>query len=104
MFMEHYDILCLTPQILVNNLETGAVGSLAVFSLLILDECHHTKGSEPYHNLMKKYLLEKMDGKRKDLPQVNIRLSIFGNILIISIFLAVVQNILHLTYKVLELT
>ncbi|KAL4219703.1 Caspase recruitment domain [Mactra antiquata] len=68
-YMELYDVLCFTPQILVNNLEISAVKSLSEFSLLILDECHHTRGDEPYNRLMRKYLVEKEKGM-KNLPQV----------------------------------
>jgi ERCC4-related helicase len=69
MFLETYDILCFTPQILVNNLEDNVIKSLSEFSLLILDECHHTRGDGPYSTLMRKYLVEKSKTK-KEMPQV----------------------------------
>ncbi|XP_053375268.1 antiviral innate immune response receptor RIG-I-like isoform X2 [Mercenaria mercenaria] len=69
MFMQHYDILCFTPQILVNSLDDELIESLSVFSLLVLDECHNTRGNEPYAMLMRKYLTEKNNGKKK-LPQI----------------------------------
>ena len=68
-FLEDYNILVFTPQILVNNLDRDTK-SVSVFSLLIFDECHHVKGNEPYNALMKRYLLEKSDGI-KGLPQVS---------------------------------
>ncbi|XP_053406954.1 antiviral innate immune response receptor RIG-I-like isoform X2 [Mercenaria mercenaria] len=69
MFVENYDILCFTPQILVNNLEDNVIKSLSEFSLLILDECHHTRGDGPYSTLMRKYLVEKAQ-TRNEMPQV----------------------------------
>ncbi|WAR20833.1 DDX58-like protein [Mya arenaria] len=68
-FVKDADILCFTPQILVNNLENGNIPSLAVFSLLIFDECHHTKGSGAYGELARRYLREKLN-KRIGLPQI----------------------------------
>ncbi|WAR20830.1 DDX58-like protein [Mya arenaria] len=68
-FVKDADILCFTPQILVNNLENGNIPSLAVFSLLIFDECHHTKGSGSYGELARRYLTEKFD-KVAGLPQI----------------------------------
>ncbi|XP_050398834.1 ATP-dependent RNA helicase DHX58 [Patella vulgata] len=67
--LNHYDILVLTPQILDNHLRDGKIKSLSVFSLLILDECHHTRKGEPYNNLMKKYLKAKKL-KEQNLPQI----------------------------------
>lgn len=64
-----FDILFFTPQILVNNLEEKTIKSLSEFSLLIFDECHHTKGNEPFKRLARKYLMEKKDGQ-ENLPQV----------------------------------
>lgn len=83
MFVEDFDILCFTPQILVNNLDEKVIKSLSEFSLLILDECHHARGDDPYNNLMRKYLIEKAETK-KEMPQVrnqysvNIRLIAFA--------------------------
>ncbi|XP_052772701.1 antiviral innate immune response receptor RIG-I-like [Mya arenaria] len=68
-FVEDVDILCFTPQILVNNLQNGNIPSLAVFSLLIFDECHHTKGSGAYGELARWYLTEKFD-RVAGLPQI----------------------------------
>lgn len=69
MFLKDNDILCFTPQILVNNLEEKVIKSLSEFSLLILDECHHTRGDGPYNILMRKYLVEKSE-TGKEMPQV----------------------------------
>ena len=69
-FVPEYDIICFTPQILVNNLDSGNIASLSRFSLLIFDECHHTRGDEPYARLGRRYLVEKEKGQT-NLPQVN---------------------------------
>lgn len=71
LFLPNYDVLCFTPQILVNNLANGSIKSISDFTMLILDECHHTKGGEPYNILMQEYLEHKTTNARK-LPQVNI--------------------------------
>jgi len=68
-FIPENDILCFTPQILVNNLDKGTVKSITEFSLLVFDECHHTKGDTAYNKLMRKYLVEK-ELKKDNLPQV----------------------------------
>ncbi|ESO90314.1 hypothetical protein LOTGIDRAFT_164234 [Lottia gigantea] len=66
---DFYNIVVLTPQILDNNLKDGKIKSLSEFSLLILDECHHTRKGEPYNNLMKKYLKAK-NAREDGLPQI----------------------------------
>ena len=69
LMMEDYDILVLTPKILENHLRPDKIPSLSAFSLLIFDECHHTRKGEPYNSVMKNYLQCKKKGE-KDLPQV----------------------------------
>jgi len=81
-----YDVLCLTPQILVNNLNRDSVPSLSRFSLMVLDECHHARGSDPYAQLMRKYLIEKIEKNVRGLPQVRIlfqSLYIFASIILL---------------------
>ncbi|XP_052772676.1 antiviral innate immune response receptor RIG-I-like [Mya arenaria] len=58
-FVPNYDIMCFTPQILLNNLDSKNIETLSKFSLLVFDECHHTKGDEPYARLARRYLIEK---------------------------------------------
>lgn len=61
----------MTPQILVNNLERNAdYNSIHDFTLLIFDECHHTKKDEPYNKVMRLYLQEKLGSSALQLPQV----------------------------------
>ena len=56
----------MTPQILLNNLDRNSDSSLASFSLLIFDECHHTKKDDPYNKVMRRYL----QGKFENVPQL----------------------------------
>ncbi|XP_039399366.1 antiviral innate immune response receptor RIG-I isoform X2 [Mauremys reevesii] len=68
--IEGNDIIVLTPQILVNGLKDGTVPSLAIFTLIIFDECHNTTGNHPYNVLMTSYLNLKFDSAAKQLPQI----------------------------------
>ena len=77
--LEGYHIFCMTPQILLNNMERNSDSSLATFSLLIFDECHHTKKDDPYNKVMRRYLQEKIDTVPQ-LPQVVIHLIIIINL------------------------
>ncbi|XP_018112714.1 antiviral innate immune response receptor RIG-I isoform X2 [Xenopus laevis] len=68
--VENSDIIILTPQILVNCLESGTVPSLSVFSMMIFDECHNTIGNHPYNVLMFSYLDLKLNMPGEALPQI----------------------------------
>ncbi|CAI9559595.1 unnamed protein product [Staurois parvus] len=70
MMIEQSDIIVLTPQILVNCLNTGLLSSLSIFTLMIFDECHNTIGHHPYNVLMFKYLDQKLDSPDQKLPQI----------------------------------
>ncbi|NXT67303.1 DHX58 helicase, partial [Chaetops frenatus] len=67
------DIVICTAQILQNALvsteEDTHVELTADFSLLVIDECHHTHKDAVYNKIMLRYLQHKLSGKR-DLPQV----------------------------------
>ncbi|XP_052772064.1 antiviral innate immune response receptor RIG-I-like isoform X2 [Mya arenaria] len=65
----NYDIMCLTPQVLINNLDSKNIETLNRFSLLIFDECHYTRGDEPYARLARRYLVEK-EKRTEGLPQI----------------------------------
>lgn len=69
MAKENHQVFFMTPQILLNNINSKQI-SLQEVSLLILDECHHTRKREPYNNVMKQYLHLKRDSKKTALPQV----------------------------------
>ena len=67
--LEKNDIMVLTPKILENHLRPDKIPSLAAFTLIIFDECHHTRKGEPYNSVMKNYLQSKKEGEQ-GLPQV----------------------------------
>ncbi|XP_011846389.1 PREDICTED: interferon-induced helicase C domain-containing protein 1 [Mandrillus leucophaeus] len=63
------DIIISTAQILENsllNLEKGedAGVQLSDFSLIIIDECHHTNKEAVYNNIMRRYLMQKLKNNR----------------------------------------
>ncbi|XP_075066980.1 antiviral innate immune response receptor RIG-I isoform X2 [Mixophyes fleayi] len=68
--IENNDIIILTPQILVNCLNSGYVPSLSIFTMMIFDECHNTIGNHPYNILMFAYLDLKLDSPGQVLPQI----------------------------------
>ena len=69
-----YDVIVMTPQIMLNSLVNGDVTSLSLFTLLIFDECHHTIKNNPYNNIMGHYIDEKFEAEKNQktvhLPQV----------------------------------
>ena len=69
---ESYDILVMTPQILVDALasRTDGIESLSRFSLLVFDECHHTFKGHAYNKIMNFYIDEKFSEQSLNLPQV----------------------------------
>ena len=62
----------MTPQILVDalNRNNDGIDSLAQFSLLVFDECHHTFKGHAYNKIMNFYLDEKFMQLSPNLPQV----------------------------------
>jgi len=68
------DVVVMTPQILLNALDSGELPSLSVFTLLIFDECHHMKKHYPYNDIMARYYVDEKLGNSLaslHLPQVN---------------------------------
>ncbi|KAK0395388.1 hypothetical protein QR680_001255 [Steinernema hermaphroditum] len=75
-------VVLLTPQMLVNALQSTQRNSsnlesdefrLTMFSLIVLDECHHTNENHPYNKLMEFYHDMKMENsmsERESLPQI----------------------------------
>ncbi|XP_027695252.1 probable ATP-dependent RNA helicase DDX58 [Vombatus ursinus] len=68
--VDNNDIIVLTPQILVNSINSGTIRSLSVFTLMIFDECHNTSKKHPYNVLMINYLDQKLGRSANPLPQV----------------------------------
>ncbi|NXL36440.1 DHX58 helicase, partial [Glaucidium brasilianum] len=70
--MKQSDVVICTAQILLNALlsrDEDARVELTDFSLLVIDECHHTHKEAVYNKIMLNYLQRKLSGQR-DLPQV----------------------------------
>ncbi|NXG88694.1 DHX58 helicase, partial [Stercorarius parasiticus] len=66
------DVVICTAQILQNALASGEEDmrvELTDFSLLVIDECHHTHKEAVYNKIMLNYLQCKLSGQQ-DLPQV----------------------------------
>ncbi|NWV33177.1 IFIH1 protein, partial [Grantiella picta] len=53
------DVIISTAQILENSLSNAAKEDEENFSLIIIDECHHTQKEGVYNNIMRRYLEEK---------------------------------------------
>ncbi|ESK86769.1 type iii restriction enzyme [Moniliophthora roreri MCA 2997] len=51
-----YDVFVMTAQIFLNLL-THSLWGLNKVSLLVLDECHHTRKNHPYNGIMREYML-----------------------------------------------
>ncbi|NXN23735.1 DHX58 helicase, partial [Nycticryphes semicollaris] len=70
--MKESDVLICTAQILQNALASGDKDThveLTDFSLLVIDECHHTHKEAVYNKIMLNYLQRKLSGQQ-DLPQI----------------------------------
>ncbi|XP_056404815.1 ATP-dependent RNA helicase DHX58 [Hyla sarda] len=71
-FVKKSDIVICTAQILHNSIISDSEEKhveLTDFTLLIIDECHHTQKDAVYNKLMEIYLEKKIDGQQR-LPQI----------------------------------
>uniref|UniRef100_A0A8C5SZI1 RNA helicase n=1 Tax=Laticauda laticaudata TaxID=8630 RepID=A0A8C5SZI1_LATLA len=69
--IQQNDIIVMTPQTLLNSLNNKRTNiSLSTFTLMIFDECHNTRGNNPYNMLMFKYLDLKLKQRACSLPQI----------------------------------
>ncbi|XP_066442551.1 ATP-dependent RNA helicase DHX58 [Eleutherodactylus coqui] len=71
-FVKNNDVVICTAEILHNALQSDSEEKhveLTDFSLLIIDECHHTHKDGVYNKVMELYLEKKLSGQRK-LPQI----------------------------------
>lgn len=79
------DVIVMTPRILENHLIRNGQEQLDMFSMLVFDECHHTRKDEPYNMLMRYYLKRKNIRNARNigeqsnvkLPQVHIIFLLF---------------------------
>ncbi len=69
-----YDVFVMTPQILVDTLRQEKLWLGDLFTMIIFDECHHTKLGHPYNAIMAHYLDKKLEAEKKQehvtLPRV----------------------------------
>lgn len=66
-------IIFLTPKSLCNFLDDESELSrvdINQFTMLVLDECHHTYGKTPYNEIMGHYRKKKFKNGQNNLPQV----------------------------------
>ncbi|NXF88277.1 IFIH1 protein, partial [Eubucco bourcierii] len=71
--VRRHDVIISTAQILENSLRNASEDDeessllfllIQDFSLIIIDECHHTQKEGVYNNIMRRYLKEKMKNKK----------------------------------------
>ncbi|XP_009899493.2 interferon-induced helicase C domain-containing protein 1 [Dryobates pubescens] len=67
--VRRHDVIISTAQILENSLINAAKEDeegvhLSDFSLIIIDECHHTQKEGVYNNIMRRYLKQKIKNKK----------------------------------------
>ncbi|XP_004464459.1 interferon-induced helicase C domain-containing protein 1 isoform X2 [Dasypus novemcinctus] len=67
--VKSHDVIISTAQILENSLLNSEKGEddgvqLSDFSLIIIDECHHTNKEAVYNNIMRRYLEQKLKNNR----------------------------------------
>ncbi|NXH18558.1 IFIH1 protein, partial [Bucco capensis] len=58
------DVIISTAQILENSLLNAAEEDEEDFSLIIIDECHHTQKEGVYNNIMRRYLKDKVKNRK----------------------------------------
>ena len=63
------DLVVCTAGKICNELKSKDV-SITDFSLLVVDECHHTHGTDPYSEILEFYLMAKLHGSITKVPQV----------------------------------
>ncbi|XP_031279444.1 endoribonuclease Dicer homolog 2-like, partial [Pistacia vera] len=64
-----HEVLVMTPQILLNGLRHSFL-KLNMIKVLILDECHHTRGKYPYACIMTEFYHPQLESGESDLPRI----------------------------------
>lgn len=67
--IEKQEVLVMTPQILLDCLRHSFI-KLQMIKVLILDECHHTKGRHPYSRIMTEFYHHQLQSGISDLPRI----------------------------------
>ncbi|XP_044470277.1 endoribonuclease Dicer homolog 2-like [Mangifera indica] len=64
-----HEVIVMTPQILLNGLRHSFL-KLNMIKVLILDECHHTRGKYPYACIMTEFYHPLLKSGESDLPRI----------------------------------
>ncbi|MED6116273.1 hypothetical protein PIB30_098659, partial [Stylosanthes scabra] len=67
--IDKYEVLVMTPAILLRSLRHSFL-KLDMIKLLIMDECHHAKGRDPYACIMKEFYHEELKSGISNLPRI----------------------------------
>ncbi|XP_021282374.1 endoribonuclease Dicer homolog 2 isoform X1 [Herrania umbratica] len=67
--IEKYEVLVMTPQILLNGLRHSFF-KINMIKVLIIDECHHARGKHPYASIMTEFYHHKLEAGVSDLPRI----------------------------------
>ncbi|XP_039045031.1 endoribonuclease Dicer homolog 2-like [Hibiscus syriacus] len=66
---ETYEVLVMTPQLLLNGLRHGYF-KMNMIKVLIMDECHHAKGMHPYASIMREFYHRHSESGVSNLPRI----------------------------------
>ncbi|QHO06443.1 hypothetical protein HN51_065296 [Arachis hypogaea] len=67
--IDEHEVLVMTPAILLRSLRHSFL-KLDMIKLLIMDECHHAKGRDPYACIMKEFYHRELNSGISDLPRI----------------------------------
>ncbi|KAE9594842.1 putative ribonuclease III post-transcriptional gene silencing PAZ-Argonaute family [Lupinus albus] len=66
---EKYEVLVMTPAILLRSLRHSFI-KLNMIKVLIMDECHHARGRDPYACIMREFYHDQLQSGSFDLPRI----------------------------------
>ncbi|XP_019419125.1 PREDICTED: endoribonuclease Dicer homolog 2-like isoform X2 [Lupinus angustifolius] len=67
--IEKYEVLVMTPAILLRSLRHSFL-KLNMIKVLIMDECHHARGRDPYACIMREFYHDQLQSGVSDLPRI----------------------------------
>ncbi|OMO99607.1 hypothetical protein CCACVL1_03710 [Corchorus capsularis] len=67
--IEKYEVLVMTPQILLNCLRHSFF-KINLIQVLIFDECHHARGKHPYASIMTEFYHQQLKAGESNLPRI----------------------------------